>query len=59
MERETPKIGDTVYYYGKPFLVKARVAGVGFMLDNEKNTIILMKDHRIPWETETLIQENE
>lgn len=59
MKRKTPKIGDEVFYKGNTFKVKASVMNVGFMLDNDKNTIILMSDNKTDWSVEDLIKENE
>jgi hypothetical protein len=59
MKRKTPDVGETVYYKGNPFKVKASVMNVGFMLDNEKSTVILMCYESADWYVEDLIKENE
>lgn len=59
MKRKTPAIGEEVFYKGNTFKVKASVMNVGFMLDNDKNTIILMSDNTAIWSVEDLIKENE
>ena len=57
-KRKTPEIGDKVIVEGKLCNVKASVPGVGFMLHEMNNKVILMTETHINWYFEPISLEN-